>query len=155
MKRVVLLSVFAIAAIAFWSCRKDVIIKAPPSLAGDYVGTYCVKEPNQDEECQEITVRFTADQFIIRMDPNLTEDDRKFCDFDGKYELGVNIVMAPRCGAPYPASYCLVDSNATQKTCAPRKDGYGTFFVDQSVEGRLVLESVSGDMHKIYTLELI
>jgi hypothetical protein len=156
MKRVVLLAVLAIAAIAVWSCRKDVTITPPPTLTGDYVGTYCYKTANQPEECQLITVRFTSDQFIVRIDPSVADDDRKFCDFDGEYELGANIIMRPRCDpVKYPGSpYCQIDPNPTQQGCDSDKDGYGTFVVDQSVEGKLLLQLVSGSTHKTFDLTL-
>lgn len=157
MKRVVLLAVLAIAAIVIWSCRKDVTITPPPSLSGDYIGTYCIKLPNQEEECQPVTVRFTTDQFMVRADPpDISDQDRKFCDFDGEYELGSNIIMRPRCDqTKYDPKLCARDSNATAETCDLSKDGYGTFVLDQSVEGRLLLQYISGGTEKTFDLSSI
>jgi len=138
MKRVVLLSVFAIAAIAFYSCRKDVTITPPPSLTGDYEGWYIFQRGGgvTPPESMCVTVRFTQDHFQMRRDTVLCPDQPRIaCDADGTYSLGANVALA----AINDQSY-----NPTAQICDISRHPFGTFVIDQSVANKVTLISQTG-----------
>ena len=136
MKRVVLLSVFAIAAVAFWSCRKDVTITPPPSLTGDYEGYYIFQRGVTPPESMCITVRFTQDRLQMRRDTMTCPDKPRIaCDADGGYTLSANVEL-----------FALNDQsyNPTAQICDISRHPFGTFVIDQSVVGKVTLVSQTG-----------
>ena len=148
MKRVVLLAVLAIAAIAIWSCRKDVTITPPPSLTGDYEGWYIFQRGNTPPESMCVTVRFTQDRFQMRRDTvTCPEQPRTSCDSDGTYELSSNVTFAPINDQSY---------NPTAQICDISRHPFGTFIIDQSVPGKvtMVSQSGSGDTFSYRKLDL-
>ena len=136
MKRVVLLAVLAIAAIAIWSCRKDVTITPPPSLTGDYEGNYVFQRGNTPPETMCVTVRFTQDRFQMRRDTMTCPDKPRIaCDADGSYILSSNVELS----AMNDQSY-----NPTAQICDISRHPFGTFIIDQSVTNKVTMISQSG-----------
>ena len=150
MKRVVLLSVFAIAAIAFYSCRKDVTITPPPSLTGDYEGYYIFQRGVTPPESMCVTVRFTQDRFLMNWDSITCELSRIACDQAGGYELSSNVSMIQtRPG----------DSANSIAICDRERAVHGSYVIDQSVPGRVTMVSQSGSgetfLYRKFDLEMV
>lgn len=135
MKRVVLLSVFAIAAIAFWSCRKDVTITPPPSLSGDYAGYYIFQSGVTPPETMCITIRFTQETFLEVWDSVVCPDRPAACPAKGGYRLDANVVL-------YPIQ--LIDTNYQARSCALARHPFGSYIIDQSIPGKVTLVSQTG-----------
>ncbi len=147
MKRIVLLSVLAIAAIVIYSCRKDITITPPPSLSGDYEGYYLIQRGNTPPESMCVAVRFTQDNFLLYWDSLLCELPRIACDQKGSYELASNLsLIQPSVG----------DSANSIAICDRERAVHGQYVVDQSTEGKVVLESQlgSGDTYLYRKLNL-
>ncbi len=136
MKRIVLLSVLAIAAVAFYSCRKDVTITPPPSLTGDYTGWYIFQRGVTPPESMCITMRFTQDRFMMRRDTvTCPERPRTSCDADGTYALSANVTLSPINDQSY---------NPTAQICDISRHPFKTYVIDQSVSGKVLMETQTG-----------
>ncbi|PWB68407.1 hypothetical protein C3F09_11680 [candidate division GN15 bacterium] len=136
MKRILLLSVLAIAAIAFYSCRKDVTITPPPSLTGDYTGWYIFQRGVTPPESMCITVRFTQDRFQVRRDTVTCPDKPRIaCDADGGYALSANVTLSALNDLGY---------NPTAQICDISRNPFGNYIIDQSIADKVTLESQTG-----------
>jgi hypothetical protein len=109
-----------------WSlgCRDDIVVPFPPTLAGDYTGTYRYVEISSGintlvDTTQTVDWRFTNTTYNMKV-VLPTEEVRFFCDCAGDYELvsGVQLIET--------------DDNLTNKVCTPLHNPKGAFGLDQS-----------------------
>lgn len=90
MKRIAVLLILAVVATLIYSCRKDVMVEPPPSLSGDYAGTYTFKKGSLPAVVQGVTMKFTTDAFRINWD---STGEQRFCDAKGGYQLTNNVEL--------------------------------------------------------------
>ncbi len=107
-------------------CRDDINVPFPPSLIGDYHGTYAYQEvvgidTNVLEE-DLITFRFTSSDFSMYKDSSIPESMRVFCDVSGEYSLEDGVLMT------------LIDSSLTPVTCFLSWGPNGFFGLDQTTD---------------------
>jgi hypothetical protein len=154
MKRIAGMLVLVILAGLAYSCRKDVFIDAPPSLLGDYTGTYSVKRGSLPPEEWPVTFRFLLAEFSLRLDEAARPRPQAICDHDGMYTIGASVTMAARCGGDYSPATCATDPNATAQQCNQDLDAYGTFVLEQTEAGDVTLTSYTpaDSTRKILTL---
>jgi hypothetical protein len=107
MKKLVLLLLaiaFALTLLFVYSgCRKDIYVKAPDSLTGDYLGEMCYGVGTNPSVCQFITWRFTGDGYWMARDSSkyAVADPYVFCDnVKGKYELTDGVVFTQNTAGP-------------------------------------------------------
>ena len=136
MKRLAVLALLVILVVAYVGCRDDVFVEPPPSLTGDYTGTYTITIQCQTPEVMFITWRFTSSSYILRRDTTVTTPDNVqiCCNSAGSYILGNNVELEE------------VNENLDQITCASEKNPQGIFGLDQSQAGRVLLRQVDGDV---------
>jgi len=121
--------VLLVLALGFsWSvgCRDDVNVPFPPSLLGDYHGTFAYQKVDGidtlvNEEAL-ITFRFTSSDFSMYKDSTIPESLRVFCDVAGEYEVEDGVSMT------------LVDSSLTPVTCFLNWGPDGFFGLDQTTD---------------------
>ncbi|MDD3732489.1 MAG: hypothetical protein PHU88_08965 [candidate division Zixibacteria bacterium] len=114
--------IIALGLLAFFvGCADDVFVEPPPTLTGNYVGTYTLKEGTQVPIEEPITWRFSQNSYSKRLDTTRI-DSNVFCDFDGTYELenGVNLNQT--------------NGNPTRATCTVEQNPTGFFQLDQSTD---------------------
>ncbi len=100
----------------FIGCADDVFVEPPPTLTGNYVGTYTLKIGTQIPMEEEITWRFSQNSYSKR------SDYKVFCDFDGTYELKNGVILNQTNGRP------------TVKECNEDYNPTGFFQLDQSTD---------------------
>lgn len=105
----------------FIGCADDVFVEPPPTLTGDYVGTYTIKEGTQVPMEEPITWRFSQNSYSKRLDSTRL-DSNIFCDFDGTYELENGVTLNQTNG------------RATVVTCDEDQNPTGFFQLDRSTD---------------------
>ncbi len=83
--------VFSIGVACLIGCRGDITVPEPPTLNGRYVGLYTYTEVSNGTDTvydttQAVSFKFTSTSYSMRVEED--EDNRVFCDVDGRYELG-------------------------------------------------------------------
>jgi hypothetical protein len=142
-KRIALVLIVIALLMIRCDCGPDPI-EPPPSLTGDYVGEYYLKSGDSPEQCQDITFRFTSDRFLMKLDTNLMKEaDRVFCDASGAYEMSSNVTLS---------ATSSLDSNRTEKICNTTLGPFGSYALDQSQTGIVILQSKVGDITRMLTL---
>jgi hypothetical protein len=128
-KSVGLWIVLLLVALGFsWvvGCRDDVLVPFPPSLLGNYHGTYqyqaVVGIDTQENEIAPITFKFTSGDFNMYKDSTIPESLRIFCDVAGEYSLEDGVLMT------------LTDSSLTPVTCFLNWGPNGFFGLDQTTD---------------------
>jgi hypothetical protein len=138
--------VLVLAASLFVSCRDDVEVPLPPSINGNYVGTYHLVEivnsvDTNTDTTQAIEFTFRKPDFSMDIDPMIPESLRVFCDVLGTYVLGNGVTMT------------VTDSNYTRGVCTESWAPGGFFSLDQTTDTvRLkfdVTNNVNGDLVRI------
>ena len=134
-----LIFLFGVLAV-FIGCAEDVYVEPPPSLTGDYVGVFIIKEGNQVAESGDITWRFSQNGYQMRYQDIPT--DTISCECDGQYELenGVNLIET--------------SSNPTQITCTASRNPTGFFQLDQSTD-TLKMTQYDSETEILKTLKLL
>jgi hypothetical protein len=166
MKRVwtVISLVVAVSIVLAWaaSCRKDVYVEPPPSILGNYKGTYCYNEDDNNplttdlDTCQAVKVTFNLSGWIMYMDADVTPDSaRMSCDCRGDYTLenGVQMIIGDD----------SKDSNLTNQVCTYGWLPGGSYQLlrNQSESCELLLQQSVADavknvtIHKTICLKMI
>lgn len=131
MKRFVGLAVFVALIGVFFGCADDVFVEPPPSLIGDYAGTYSFKVGNTPAILQDVTWRFTTQTYTMRVTG--TSGDTISCNCAGDYELGNNVDLQQ------------VTPVLDPFTCDQGRNPKGVFGLDQSAQDTVFLRRVSAD----------
>ena len=131
MKRFVGLVVIVALVGIFIGCADDVFVEPPPSLIGDYAGTYSFKVGNTPAVTQEVTWRFTTATYTMRVTGN--SPDTISCNCAGEYELGNNVELTQITPVLDPF------------TCDQGRNPKGVFGLDQSKQDTVFLRRVSAD----------
>ena len=133
MKRLAVVAILLTLISAYVSCRKDVFVEPPPSLTGDYKGTYTIAVPSQTAQIENVRWQFRADSYIMRLDTTVSPNDTVCCNSLGNYTLGNNVELE------------VIDPNLDQGACDENKVPQGVFGLDQSTAGVVFLRQVRGD----------
>ncbi len=134
MKRFAGLAVLIIMVACIAGCAGDVFVEPPPSLSGTYIGTYSYQQGEQSPVVQEVVWVFTTDRYFMELPETDPAPTREFCDVVGTYSLSANVDME------------LINGNLNQDICDESKDPEGTFSLNQSVAGRVLMKQVNGDI---------
>ena len=110
----------------------------PPTLAGNYTGTYRLLEVDRDDtvidSIQPVDFRFTNSTYSMKI-VVVSENDRFFCDCAGDYSLVSGI------------QFLEADSNSTGEACLSRHNPRGGFGLDQSSlrDTLLIVQDLTAD----------
>jgi len=138
MKRYVGLAVVVALVGVFIGCADDVFVEPPPSLIGDYVGTYSFKVGNTPAVEQEVNWRFTTATYTMRVAN--TSTDTISCNCAGDYVLENNVELVQITPVLDPF------------TCDQGRNPQGVFGVDRSKVDTVFLRRVSADTTQELTL---
>jgi hypothetical protein len=137
---IVLLGVLCVGLLT--SCRDDINVPFPPSLVGNYEGTYSLLRAHSASGGTDTTYeqlikfRFTATDYAMSMDDNIDEADRVFCDVSGEYTLGTGAILT------------ATDSNTTKALCTESWAPTGSFSIDQTT-GMTELKRIYVDSNNV------
>jgi hypothetical protein len=136
-KRLGFLLMLATAAMFLYNCRKDVIVEPPPSVIGNYTGTYTREVSGTDSlVSQHVLWIFTSSNFYMDYDPAFypNKDSAKVCDIRGEYEItsGMNLFAT-----------ASKDSSATVRTCNKIYTPHGLYQLNQAVSGEITMSSLT------------
>ncbi len=139
MRRFGIVSIFVLLAISVvWisGCRDDLLVPFPPSLEGDYTGTFELLRINGidtiDDTTNNVAVRFTNTTYNIK----IVVDDSLlyFCSSSGEYALQNGVEFKEE------------EDNLEQKVCTPKDNLRGFFGLDQSnLDGVVVMKQDQPD----------
>ena len=134
-----------------WSfgCRDDVVVPIPPSLIGDYTGSYAMMQisgvDTLVDTTQLVDFRFTDKTYNMKILPP-AEELRFFCDCAGDYTLENGV------------QFIETDGNLTNKVCTPANNPTGSFGLDRSTlpDTMLIKQDLTdGGVRRIKTLKLV
>ncbi len=119
--------VLLLGASLFISCRDDVEVPFPPSINGNYVGTYhlmIIKNgvDTLPDTSQSIEFTFRKPEFSMDIESTIPESLRVFCDVLGTYVLGNGVDLT------------VTDSNYTRGVCTQDWAPGGYFSLDQTTD---------------------
>lgn len=134
-----LILLFGVLAV-FIGCAEDVYVEPPPSLTGDYVGVYIIKEGSQVEQSGDITWRFSQNGYQMRYQDIPT--DTISCECDGQYELENGVTLIE------------ISSNPTQIRCDDSRNPTGFFQLDQSTD-TVKMTQYDSETEVLKTLKLL
>ncbi len=144
--------VVALTIVLAWesSCRKDIYVAPPPSIIGQYKGTYRYTEDDGNprttniDTSQYVKVTFFSDSWLMYLDLTKTPlKDRIACDCKGDYTLDNGIQMD------------TTDGNLTKGVCTMDWLPVGTFQLIRSQTDTvcpLLIQQVSNDIQKNLTI---
>jgi len=120
--------IVALLAIALtWSvgCRKDVEVPFPPTLIGEYTGTYSLFAidgiDTLIDTLQYVTFRFTNTTYIVKLNEKLQDEGTLFfCFSEGEYVLENGV------------TFIETDENLERHVCTPAHNPTGAFGLNQS-----------------------
>ena len=127
MKKLVGLAALILLLALVLACRKDVFVEPPPSLTGDYIGSYTWDPDDAPAVTQPITWRFSSNGYSMYYDEesDTRPPDQKaqnFCNTLGNYELVNGVQLSP------------TDWNVNSDLCQDSLGPFGTFQLDQSTD---------------------
>ncbi|MCB2230742.1 hypothetical protein KQH82_08510 [bacterium] len=137
MKRLAVVAILLMLIAAYVGCRDDVFVEPPPSLTGDYEGTYKISVPSQTDRIEYVRWQFRADSYIMRFDTTVAENEAICCNSLGNYTLANNVdleVIDPDLDGGIAGSAC-------DQSLVPQ----GVYGLDQSTAGIVFLRQVRGD----------
>lgn len=131
---------WGLAALSWLSCREDVFVEQPKSLAGDYDGIYYYRlndplNPNQRPDSQFVRWKFTTAGYNFTLDAD-KQPDRRFCDAFGTYELTDALLMEQ------------VRGNSTNQTCDSTRNPFGRFVILEQTDERVRIVQTEGIVTK-------
>lgn len=141
MKRLAVVAILLVLIAAYVGCRDDVFVEPPPSLTGNYAGTYSLEAPDGTDRIEFVTFLFRADSYIMRFDTTVPGNEPISCNSLGNYTLGNNIELE------------VVDDNLDQgipgyegsSACAEGLTPRGVYGLDQSTAGVVLMRQVRND----------
>lgn len=133
---------WGLAALSWLSCREDVFVEQPRSLAGDYDGIYYYRLniPNQPPDSQFVRWKFTTSGYNFTLDAE-KQDGRRFCDAFGTYELTDALMMEQ------------VRGNSTNQTCDSTRNPFGRFVILEQTDTKVRIVQTEGIVTKEVILE--
>jgi hypothetical protein len=133
-----LLGLFSLIAVLVIvaNCRDDVFVEPPPSLTGDYHGTFTIQEGTQTPEVMDIVWRFSQNSYAMRVDTLGQNTTQISCNCAGTYVLGNNVELME------------TDANLDNDICREDANPLGVFSLNQSQAGRVLLIQVEGTVTK-------
>ncbi|MDX9856459.1 MAG: hypothetical protein RBT76_01575 [candidate division Zixibacteria bacterium] len=137
MRRLVVVALLLVLIAAYVGCRDDVFVEPPPSLTGDYEGTYTLSVPSQQDRIEFVRWQFRADSYIMRFDTTVDGNDPISCNSLGNYTLANNVeleVLDPDLDGGIAGSAC-------DQSLVPQ----GVYGLDQSTAGVVFMRQVRGD----------
>jgi hypothetical protein len=141
MKRLLALAILLSLLVTFaMSCKDDVIVEPPPSLTGDYQGTYVRQVGQQTPEVENVIWRFTSNGYIMRWDSTAGNETVISCNASGNYTLENNVELEEL--------NSNLDQGVAGGPCDENKTPKGVFGLDRSQEGRVLMRQVLGDTLK-------
>ena len=138
MKRFVGLVAVASLFALFIGCADDVFVEPPPSLIGDYDGTFSVKVGNTPAVTQEVNWRFTTATYQMRVSD--ASPDTICCNSAGEYTLSSNVELNE------------INPVLDPFVCNQEGNPKGVFGLDQSKTDTVLLKRVSNDTTMELTL---
>jgi hypothetical protein len=121
-------------------CADDIVLEPPPSLKGNYVGTYTIKLLSTQQSTTEHIIWQFQDQFFFMNLDSTQFGGKCFCAVSGDYTLGEGVRLRVLASQP--------DDDIAQCTsCNAAENPDGTFVLDQST-ATLRLSRQSGDTLK-------
>jgi hypothetical protein len=136
-KRLGFLLILALAAGLLYNCRKDVVVEPPPSVVGNYAGTYSrVVQGTDSNLLQYVTWVFTSTNFFMDYDQSHypIKDSAKVCDVGGVYEISAGISLTATDSK---------DSSRTVRTCNKVFGPHGSYQLNQSVAGEITMTALT------------
>ncbi|MBD3403493.1 hypothetical protein GF420_11400 [candidate division GN15 bacterium] len=139
MKRLAVVALLLVLVAAYVGCRDDVFVEPPPSLTGDYTGTYSLEAPDNTQRTEFVVWQFRADSYIMRYDTAAADNDAISCNSLGNYTLGNNVELE------------VLDDNLDQgipgqaSACNERLVPQGVYGLDQSTPGVVLMRQVRND----------
>ncbi len=137
-----------------WSvgCRKDVEVPFPPTLIGEYTGTYTLLAVDGIDTLidtlQYVTFRFTNSTYIVKLNKKLQEVSTLFfCFSEGEYVLENGV------------TFIETDENLERHVCTPAHNPTGAFGLNQSTgtDTIIIKQDVTDSLggRSIKTLKLV
>ena len=119
--------VLALTASLIVSCRDDIEVPLPPTINGNYVGTYHYVQiennvDTQVDTTQAVEFTFRKPELSMDIESTIPESLRVFCDVLGTYALGNGVEIS------------VTDSNYTRGVCTQGWCPDGYFSLDQTTD---------------------